>query len=65
MKSIIQKKIIPARTQSHNKKFLNQLTMWSMKVRSGHYICCLCSVLVELSSCRENFNKSSFVFVFF
>ena len=32
------------------------------KVMSGHNICCLCSILVELSSCRvtyENFNKAS------
>ena len=32
---------------------------------SGHNICCLCSFLVELSSCRvtyENFNKSSVFF---
>ena len=35
------------------------------KVRSGHNICCLCSFLVELSSCSvtyENFNKSSVSF---
>ena len=35
------------------------------QVRSGHNIWCLCSFLVELSSCRvtyENFNKSSAFF---
>ena len=43
----------------------NQSTMWSMKVRSGHNICCLCSSLLELSSCRvtyENYFKSSVFF---
>ena len=37
--------------------------MWSTKVRSGHNIGCLCSFLLELSSCRvtyENCYKSSF-----
>ena len=32
------------------------------QVRSGHHICCLCSFLIELSSCRvtyENCYKSS------
>ena len=40
----------------------NQSTMWSTKVRLGHNICCLCSFLLELSSCRityENCYKSS------
>ena len=35
------------------------------QVRSGHNICCLCSFLLELSSCRatyENCYKSSFFF---
>ena len=62
MKSIIQKRIIPAITQSQDEKFSNQSTMWSTKVSSGHNICCLCSFLVELSSCRvtyENCYKSS------
>ena len=61
MKSIIQKRIIPARTQSQDKKFSNQSTMWSTKVWSSHNICCLCSFLVEVSSCRvtyENCYKS-------
>ena len=62
--SIIQKRIIPARTQSQDEKLSNQSTMWSTKVRSGHNICCccLCSFLVQLSSCRvtyENCYKSS------
>ena len=37
----------------------------SGQVRSGHNICCLCSFLVELSSCRvtyENCYKSSVFF---
>ena len=51
MKSIIQKGIIPERTQSPDKKFSYQSTVWITKARSGH-ICCLCSFLVELSSCR-------------
>ena len=61
MKSIIQKRIIPARTQSQDKKFSDQSTMRSTKVKSGHNICYLCSFLVELSSCRvtyENWYKS-------
>ena len=40
----------------------NQSTMWSTKVRSGHNIYCLCSFLLEFSSCRityENCYKSS------
>ena len=44
------------------KEILNQSTMWSTKVRSGHNICCLCSFFHELSSCRvtyENCYKSS------
>ena len=43
----------------------NQSTMWSTKVRSGHNICCLCSFLLQLSSCRftyENCYKSSVFF---
>ena len=39
--------------------------MWGTKVRSGHNICCLCSSLLELSSCRvtyENCYKSSVFF---
>ena len=43
----------------------NQSTMWSTKVRSGHNICCLCSSLLEISSCRvtcENCYKSSVFF---
>ena len=43
----------------------NQSTMWSTKVSSGHNICCLCSFLLELSSCRvtyENCYKSSVFF---
>ena len=52
MKSIIQKGIIPARTQSQDEKFSNHSVMCSTKVRSGHNICYLCSFLVELSSCR-------------
>ena len=76
MKSIIQKRIIPVRTQSQDEKFLQNLWMafnCSLKscsrpcevwrVRQGHNICGLCSFLVELSSCRvtyENCNKSSF-----
>ena len=59
MKRIIQKRIIPARTLSQNEKFSNQLTMWSTKVRSSHNICCLCSFLVELSSCRVVRSKTS------
>ena len=61
MKSVIQKRIIPSRTQSEDEKFSNQLTIESTKVGSGHNICCLCSVLVELSSCcvtYENCYKS-------
>ena len=38
MKSIIQKRIIPAKTESQNERFLNQSTMWSMKVRSPHLL---------------------------
>ena len=38
MKSIIQKRIIPARTQFQDEKFSNWSTMGSMKVRSGHSI---------------------------
>ena len=43
----------------------NQSTMWSTKGRSGHNICCLCSYLLELSSCRvtyENCYKSTVFF---
>ena len=39
--------------------------MWSTKVRSGHNISCLCSFVLEVSSCRvtyENCYKSSVVF---
>ena len=39
MKSFIQKAIIPGRTQSQDKKFSNQSTMRSMKVRLGHNNC--------------------------
>ena len=35
MKSVIQNRTIPARTQSQDEKFLNQSTMCSTKVRSG------------------------------
>ena len=63
MKSIIQKGIIPARTQSQDKKFqTSRPCEVSTKVRSGHNICCLCSSLLELSSSRatyENCYKSS------
>ena len=65
MKSIIQKGIIPARTQSQSKttnfKPIDHM-MYEGQVRSGHNICCLCSSLLELSSCRvtyENCYKSS------
>ena len=43
----------------------NQSTMWSTKGRSSHNICCLCSFLLELSSCcvtYENCCKSSVIF---
>ena len=40
MKSIIEKRIIPARTQSQEENFSSQSIMWSTKVRSGHNICC-------------------------
>ena len=43
MKSIIQKGIIPARTQSQDKEFQTSRPFESTKVRSGH-ICCLCTV---------------------
>ena len=62
MNSIIQKGIIPARTQSQDNKFQTSRPCESMKVRSGHNICCLCSFLLSLSSCRvtyENCYKSS------
>ena len=55
MKNIIQKGIIPARTQSQDKKFSSKSIMGSTKVRSGHSICCLCSFLVELSCCRDTY----------
>ena len=64
MKSVIQKGIIPARTQSQDKKFqISRPCEVRSQVRSGHNICCLCSFLVQLSSCRvtyENCYKSSF-----
>ena len=64
MKSIIQKGIIPARTQSEDKKFQTSRPCEVQgQVRSGLNICCLCSFLLELSSCRvnyENCHKSSF-----
>ena len=66
MKSIIQKGIIPARTQSKDKKF--QTSRPCEVRRSGHSICCLCSFLLELSSCcvnYENCYKSSVVVFFF
>ena len=63
MKSIVQKRIIPVRTQSQDEKFSNQLTnVKYTKVRSGHNICCSCSSLVELAGCRvtyENFPAPS------
>ena len=70
MKSIIKKSIMPVRIQSQEEKFSNQSStkyeaMSSTKVRSGHNICCLCSFLIELRSCRvthENCYKSSFFF---
>ena len=79
MKSIIQKGIIPARTQSRDKNFqisrpcevvrsgqvrsgqVRSGQVRSGQVRSGHNICCLCSFLIEVSSCRvtyENCYKS-------
>ena len=42
-----------------------QSTMWNMKVRSGHNICCLCSFLIELSRFCVMYghcNKSSVFF---
>ena len=66
MKSIIQKGIIPARTQSQDKKF--QISRPCEVRRSGQvttFIYCLCSFLLELSSCRvtyENCYKSSAFF---
>ena len=39
--------------------------MWSMKVRSGHNICCLCSFLVEFSSCRVTYENSCKSSVFY
>ena len=63
MKSIIQKRIIRARTQSQDKKFqTSRPCEVRSDVRSSHNICCLCSFLPELSSCRvtyENCYKSS------
>ena len=65
IKSIIQKGIIPARTQSQDNKFQTSPpceVRKSGQVRSGHNICCLCSFLLELSSCRvtyENCYKST------
>ena len=65
MKSIIQKGIIPARTQPQDKKFQASRPFEvrrSGQVRSGHNICCLCSFLLELSNCHvtyENCYKSS------
>ena len=62
MKSLIQKRIIPERTQSQDKMFSNQLIMWNTKVWSGHNICCLCSFLIELSRYHvtyKNCSKSS------
>ena len=49
--------IIPGGIQSQD-KCSNQSTMWSSKVRSGYNICCLCSFLVELSSCRVTYENS-------
>ena len=43
MKSIIQKGIIPARTQSQDKKF---------QANRPCEVCCLRSFLLELSSCH-------------
>ena len=65
MKSIIQNRIIQARTQSQNEKFSNQSTTWSKKVKSGHNICCLCSFPVELSSCRVTYENCYKASVFF
>ena len=49
MKSIIQKRIIPARTQSQDKKFSNQSTIRSTKVRSGQVITVLACAVFSLS----------------
>ena len=49
MKSINQKGIIPARTQSQDKKFLNQSTIWSTKVRSGQVTAFLVCEVFSLS----------------
>ena len=60
MKSVIQKGIIPARTQSQDKKL--QTSRPCEVRRSGHNIGCLCNFLLEFSSCRvtyENCYKSS------
>ena len=63
MKSIIKKGIIPAKTQSQDKKFqTSRPCEVRSQVRSGHKICCFCSFLLELSSCHvtyENYYKSS------
>ena len=61
MKSIIQKGIIPVRTQSQDNKFQTSQPCdirRSGQVRSGHNICCLCSSLLELSSCRVTYETA-------
>ena len=65
MKSINSKENNTRENPTQDEKLSNQLTMRGTKVRSGHNICCLCSFLVEFSSCRvtyETFNKSSVFF---
>ena len=65
MKSIILKGNNTIENPIPRQEISNQSTMWSTKVRSGHNICCLCSSLLELSSCRvtyENCYKSSVFF---
>ena len=67
MKRIIQKRIIPARTQCQDEKFSNQSTMWSTKVRSGqvrsgqvrsgHNTCCLYSFLKSSLKWVDGFKK--------
>ena len=62
MKSIIQKAIIPRQEMFKPVDHVK----YEGQVRSGHNICCLCSFLVELSSCRvtyENCYKSSGFFL--
>ena len=60
MKSIIQKRVIPARTQSQDAKFSNQFTMSSTKIRSSHNICCLCSFQVVVLLRKTAINHQVF-----